>query len=102
MLHLWVVLQLAAGSAAFAGLLSDPRLERLQAWTTDVERHQPGTLDAPAMAVRLWDRAAVSDIRDDMVALTSLIREPGGRVQLFEAPTPVEVRRSKPGYTPRQ
>jgi tetratricopeptide (TPR) repeat protein len=102
MVHLWVALQIAAGSLAFSGIASEPRLDRLRAWIAAVEQHQPGTIDAAATEVRLWDRLTIASIHDDLFAIAALIRDPGTRIQLFEAPTPTEVRRPKPGYTPRQ
>jgi tetratricopeptide (TPR) repeat protein len=102
MLHLWVVLQFAGASGLFAGIPTDPRLDRLQAWMTAVEGHVPGSIDGPAAVLRGWNRTALADIHDDMFALSTLIAEPGARIQLYEPPTPTQSRRPKPGYTPNQ
>src|SRR5688572_5925770 len=102
MLHLWIVLQLAGASEVFADVPTDPRLDRLQAWVTAVERHQPGSIDGPAAVLRWWGRTALADVHDDMFALSTLTADPGARVQLYEPPTPTQSRRPKPGYTPNQ
>src|SRR5688572_32188743 len=102
MLPLWVVLQLACASGVFADVPTDPRLDRLQAWISAVERHEPGSIDGPAAMLRGWDRTSVADIHDDMFALSILIADPGAHGQLYEPPTPTQSRRPKPGYTPSQ
>src|SRR5688572_13764376 len=95
MLHLWIVLQLAGASEVFADVPTDPRLDRLQAWVTAVERHEPGSIDGPAAVLRWWGRTALADVHDDMFALSTLIADPGARVQLYEPPTPTQARRPK-------
>src|SRR5688500_19042348 len=102
MLHLWIVLQLAGASEVFAEVPTDPRLDRLQAWVTAVERHEPGSIDGPAAVLRWWGRTALADVHDDMFALSTLTADPCARVQLYEPPTPTQSRRPKPGYTPNQ
>jgi tetratricopeptide (TPR) repeat protein len=104
MLHLWLVFQLAGEAGVFTGLPRDPRLDRLHAWVAAVEQHQPGTTDAHALTLRSWDRAALTEIHEDMVALSALIANPRlRRIVFYEAADPEQRQpRQRPGHTPNQ
>jgi len=58
------------------GLPPSSRIDRLEAWLAAVERHEPGTADAPALLVRSWTPAELMDLAADIAVITALIRDP--------------------------
>src|SRR5688500_10675333 len=84
---LGVVIFLAAASAVaqLVDLPRDARVDKLQEWIAQVERHHPGTLDAAALTVRTWDRNTLADVRDDMQAIGVFVRDPGAAIMRYEA-----------------
>jgi tetratricopeptide (TPR) repeat protein len=60
-------------------------VERLREWLTAIERHEPGELDEPALAISFWSRfelnAAMADLRallDRASGVVSRIQRTGG------------------------
>ena len=53
------------------------RIDRLEAWLAAVERHEPGTSDAPALQVRSWTPAELLELASDVAVTAALIRDPG-------------------------
>jgi tetratricopeptide (TPR) repeat protein len=70
------------------------RLERLERWTTAVERHVPGEPDAALRSLDDWTAADIADVKITFSAALQLMRDPGARI--FYRPgargrTPVQV-----------
>jgi VWFA-related protein len=53
------------------------RIARLEAWLAAVERHQPGTADAPALMVRSWSPPELMELAADIAVLATLVVDPG-------------------------
>jgi tetratricopeptide (TPR) repeat protein len=83
MVRVWLLA--AAVAAQLPAVPGDPRIERLQQWMTLVEQHHPGTIDVPATIVRWWDRAALSDVRDDLEVVRAFICGPCPNIAGFQA-----------------
>ena len=52
------------------------RIDRLEAWLTAVDQHQPGTDDGPARMVRFWTPTVLRDLTRDLGLLVRLIDDP--------------------------
>jgi tetratricopeptide (TPR) repeat protein len=104
MLALWLVMwQLAAAPTPQPVVSNDVRIVRLQAWLAAVEQHEPGTADGPALVLRWWNRADLTNVYEDMYAIGVLIQNPGAVVQFSEpASSPTQPARPRRGYTANQ
>jgi VWFA-related protein len=52
------------------------RIDRLEAWLTAVDQHEPGTDDGPARMVRFWTPEALRDLTRDLGLLVRIIDDP--------------------------
>jgi hypothetical protein len=87
----WLGVLLLSVLAACLSAQTGSRIDRLEQWLTAIERHEPGTFDAPAMAVRPWNADDLRWLWIDLNSVIKLMRDPG--VHLFFMTTPG---RSKP------
>lgn len=74
-----LALILLAALAARPSSQTVPRLDRLDQWLTAIERHQPGTLDAPALEVGRWEADDLRWLWVDLNSVITLIRDPNMR-----------------------
>ena len=56
-----------------------PWLAALRTWTGAVAAHRPGGIDAPAEAIGGWPELSLDAVRQDLVALLSILRHGGAR-----------------------
>ena len=52
------------------------RIDRLEAWLTAVEQHEPGTADGPAQMVRSWAPEELARLATDLSLVAKLIEDP--------------------------
>ncbi len=56
-----------------------PWLAKLKEWLTAVDRHEPGTEDAPARTINSWPRRDLQELEPYIQALADLLSHPGDR-----------------------
>jgi hypothetical protein len=53
-----------------------PRITRLEAWLSAIERHRPGAIDESLRPVHSWNQQQLALIGIDIATIVSLVREP--------------------------
>ena len=57
--------------------VADERVVRVEQWLVDASRHNPGTVDEPALAVATWSNTDLRMLWIDVSSLMVLMRHPG-------------------------
>jgi hypothetical protein len=93
----------AAGQSQSQDVEVPPRIARLEAWLSAIERHRPGVLDDSVRLVDTWNQEQLRLIWMDVLTIVSLVREPG--VSIFFVTEPgragVNIRQVSPVATNR-